>query len=208
LASVEETQRETLIKFLGEYGTEAVIIAMEPDTVLWTDDLTQGDLATSMFGVRRVWSLAFLEFCLRRKLVSAERYAESVAKLVGMRYQVTPFNNSVLIQAARLAKYQPGSWPFSQAVEAFSIPGAAVDQLLHIMLLFFIQLSQEPFVSQGLGGLLAALLEALRQNPQARLPLLAVRRNSRRVFGLNVVAEANFNAIFDQWNRQYRNHIL
>jgi hypothetical protein len=54
LASVEQTQRETLIKFLGEYGTEAVIVTTEPDTILWTDDLTQGDLATSMFGVRRV----------------------------------------------------------------------------------------------------------------------------------------------------------
>jgi hypothetical protein len=67
---------------------------------------------------------------------------------------------------------------------------------------------RQPVVSQGLGGLLAALLEALWQNPKARLPLLAVRRNSGRVFGLNVVAEANFNAIFDQWNRQHRNDIL
>jgi tetratricopeptide (TPR) repeat protein len=208
LASVEETQRETLIKFFGEYGTEAVIMAMEPDTVLWTDDLAQGGLATSMFGVRRVWSLAFLEFCLRRGLLSAERYCEAVAKLVGMRYQVTPFNNVVLVQAAKLAKYQPSAWPFAQAVEAFSIPNAAVDNLLRIILLFFIQLSEESVVSQGIGGLVATLLEALWQNPQARLPLLAVRRNSGRVFGLNVVAEANFNAIFDQWNRQHRNDIL
>ena len=208
LASVDETQRETLIKFLGEYGTEAVIVAMESDTVLWTDDLTQGDLATSMFGVRRVWSHTFLEFCLRRGLLSAERYGEAVAKLVGMRYQVTPFNNVVLVQAAKLAKYQPSAWPFAQAVEAFSIPNAAVDKLLRIILLFFIQLSEESVVSQGIGGLVATLLEALWQNPQARLPLLVVRRNSGRVFGLNVVAEANFNAIFDQWNRQHRNDIL
>jgi hypothetical protein len=208
LASVEETQRETLIKFLGEYGTEAVIVAMEPDTVLWTDDLTQGDLATSMFGVRRVWSHAFLEFCLRRGLLSAERYGEAVAKLVGMRYQVTPFNNVVLVQAAKLAKYQPSAWPFAQGVEAFSIPNAAVDQLFRIILLFFIQLSEESVVSQGIGGLVATLLEALWQNPKARLPLLALRRNTGRVFGLNVVAEANFNAIFDQWNRQHRNDIL
>jgi len=208
LASFEETQRETLIKFFGEYGTEAAIMAMEPDTVLWTDDLTQGDLATSMFGVRRVWSLTFLEFCLRRGLLPAKRYAQAVAKLVGMRYQVTPFNNVVLVQAAILAKYQPGAWPFAQAVEAFSIPNTAVDQLLRVMLSFFIQLAEESVVSQGVGGLVAALLEAIWQNPKARVPLLAVRRNSRRVFGLNVVAEANFNAIFDQWNRQHRNDIL
>jgi tetratricopeptide (TPR) repeat protein len=208
LASVEETQRETLIKFLGEYGTEAVIVAMEPDTVLWTDDLTQGDLATSMFGVRRVWSLAFLEFCLRRGLLSAERYSEAVAKLVGMRYLVTPFNNVVLVQAAKLAKYQPSAWPFAQAVEAFSVPNTAVDQLLRIILLFFIQLSEESVVSQGVGGMLTALLEALWQNPQARRSLLAVRKISARIFGLHVVAEANFNAVFDEWIRQHIRDIL
>jgi hypothetical protein len=71
------------------------------------------------------------------------------------------------------------------------------------MLLFFIQLSEESVVSQGIGGLVAALLEALWQNPQARIPLLAVRKNSARVFGLNVVAEANFNSIFDQWSSQH-----
>lgn len=203
LATVEETQRDTLIKFLGDYGTQTMMIAVEPDTVLWTDDLSQGDLAASMFGVRRVWTQAFLEFCARRGLLPIQRYAEAVAKLVGMRFQVAPFNNVVLVEAARLAKFQPNAWPFAQAVEAFSIPGAAVDQLIRIMLLFHIQLCQETIVSQGLGGMLAALLEALWKNPQARKPLLALRRNSARVFGLNVVAEGAFNAVFDEWSRQH-----
>jgi tetratricopeptide (TPR) repeat protein len=208
LASVDETQRDMLIKFLGEYGTQAMIVATEPDAVLWTDDLTQGDLATSMFGVRRIWSQAFLEHSFRRGFLSAERYAETVAKLVGMRYQVVSFNNDVLLQAAKLAKYQPSAWPFAQAVEAFSTPNAAIDQLLRIMLLFYIQLTGESVVSQGAGGMLAALLEALWKNPQARKPLLAIRKNSGRLFGLNVVAEANFNAVFDEWIRQHRKDIL
>jgi len=125
-----------------------------------------------------------------------------------MRYQVVPFNNVVLVQAAKLAKYQPSAWPFAQAVEAFSLPNAAVVQLLRIMLLFYIQLSGESVVSQGVGGMLAALLEALWKNPQARKPLLAIRRNSARLFGLNVVAEANFNAIFDEWSRQHSKDVL
>lgn len=184
LAAVDETQRDTLIKFLGDYGTQTMIIAVEPDTVLWTDDLSQGDLATSMFGVRRVWTQAFLKFCARRGLLPIQRYAEAVAKLVGMRFQVAPFNNVVLLEAAKLAKFQPSARPFAQAVEAFSIPGATVDQLIRIMLLFHIQLCQETIVSQGVGGMLAALLEALWKNRQARKSLLAIRRNSARVFGL------------------------
>lgn len=56
---------------------------------------------------------------------------------------------------------------------------------------------------QGVGGLVAALLEALWQNPQARIPLLAVQKNSGAGLGLNAVAQANFNFIFDQWSRQH-----
>lgn len=115
-------------------------------------------------------------------------------------YRPPLFNNVGLVQAAKLAKYQYSAWPFAQAGETFSIPDAAVDQLLRIMLLFFIQLSEE---SQGGGGLVAALLEALWQNPQARIPLLAVQKNSGAGLGLNAVAQANFNFIFDQWSRQH-----
>ncbi len=208
LASIDPGQRETLIKFLGQYGTEAIVLAMDPDTVLWTDDLTQGDLSTSMFGVRRTWPQAFFEHCLRRGLITPERYAETVAKLMGMRYQSTTFNSAVVVQAAKLAAYQPGEWPFAQVAEAFSVVGGAVDQLLRIMLLFFLQLSQESIVSQGTRRMLAALLEALWQNPQARKPLLGVRKNSGRIFGLNVVAQAEFNAVFDDWQRKHSQDIL
>jgi len=109
---------------------------------------------------------------------------------------------------AKLAKYQPNAWPFTQAAEAFSVLGGAVDQLLRIMLLFFLQLSQESVIPQGIGQMLAALLEALWQNPQARKPLLQVRKSSTRIFGLNVVAETEFNAIFDDWLRKHSQDIL
>ena len=83
-----------------------------------------------------------------------------------------------------------------------------VNQLIRIMLLFHIQLCQETIVSQGVGGMLAALLEALWKNPQARKPLLAIRRNSARVFGLNVVAEEAFNTVFDERYRQHGKDVL
>jgi len=104
LASIDHEQRKMLVKFLGQYGTETVILAMEPDTVLWTDDLTQGDLSTSMFGVRRVWTQAFLEHCLKKGLITDERFTIAAAKLMGMRYQNTIFNSAILVQAACSAR--------------------------------------------------------------------------------------------------------
>jgi hypothetical protein len=67
---------------------------------------------------------------------------------------------------------------------------------------------EESVLSQGAGRMLAAVLEALWKNPRSRKRLLAIRKNSVRVFGLNIVAEANFNSVFDEWYRQHSKDIL
>jgi tetratricopeptide (TPR) repeat protein len=208
LASVEATQREILIKFIGQYGTEAVILATEPDAVLLTDDLVQSDLASAMFGARRAWTQAFLAYCVRKGRISQGRYAEAVAKLIGMRYQNTSFDSGVLLEAAKLAGYKPTAWPFSQAAEAFSVIGNSVEQLIRIALGFFLLLLQQPLLPHQGGQLLAALLEAMWQNPQARRFLLEVRKSSSRAFGLNFLAEAQFNTVFDRWISQHKEDVV
>jgi hypothetical protein len=56
--------------------------------------------------------------------------------------------------------------------------------------------------------LLGALLEAMWRNPQARRSLVEVRKNSSRIFGLNVAAEAEFNATFDNWRRGHTQDVV
>jgi hypothetical protein len=51
VASVDATQRETLFKFMGQYLFETVMLAVEPDSVLLTDDLIQVALAVAIHSV-------------------------------------------------------------------------------------------------------------------------------------------------------------
>ena len=37
-------------------GAEALVLASDPDHILWTDDLIQAHLAAQEYGVRRVWT--------------------------------------------------------------------------------------------------------------------------------------------------------
>src|SRR5258705_1402701 len=92
--------------------------------------------------------------------------------------------------------------------KAFSVVGNSLDQLVRIAIGFFLLLLQQPVVSQQGGQMLGALLEAMWRNPHARRPLLEVRKNSSRIFGLNVVAEAEFNAVFDSWRRGHAQDVL
>jgi len=208
VASVDATQRETLFKFLGKYGFETVMLAVEPDRVLLTDDLTQGDLAVANFGVRRSWTHAFLVHVRRRGKISQERFVEAVAKLIGMQYTNTPFNSAELLACARLAKYDPAAWPFVQVAESFALPQNAIILLLRIALGFFLLLLQLPVVPQNAGRLLGVLLEKMWSNSEWHPYLLAARKMSQQIFGLNVSAEHAFNQAFDAWRRNRESGLL
>jgi hypothetical protein len=149
-----------------------------------------------------------LAYCVRKEKITQERYAQAVAKLIGMRYQNTSFDSGVLVEAAKLADYEPTAQPFAHAAEAFSVTTNSVDQLIRTALGFFLLLSQKPVVPQQGGRLLGALLEAMWRNPQARRSLMEVRKNSSRIFGLNVAAEAEFNSTFDNWRRGHTQDVV
>ena len=208
VASVDGTQRETLLKFLGKYGFETVMLAVEPDCVLITDDLIQGDLAVASFGVRRSWTHAFLVHLLRKGKISQERFVEAVAKLIGMQYANTSFDSAELLACARLAAYDPAAWPFAQIAKSFAVPQNAIALLLRIALGFFLLLLQLPVVPQNAGRMLEVLLEKMWSNPEWHPYLLAVRKNSRQIFGLNVPAEHAFNGAFDAWRRNRESGLL
>ena len=73
--------------------------------------------------------------------------------------------------------------------------------LIRLFLEFFVALQQEPLLFQKKSLIIRAFLDALWANPAAHDLVRALRPMSSRLFGLNVVAEAEFNAAFDEWLR-------
>ena len=197
-----------MIKVFGQYGVEAMSLAADPDSVLLTDDAVQGEAATSLFSARRTWMQPFLIFSVQKAKLSQEQYAEAVAKLVGMRYQGTTFDGSTVLQAAKLAGYNTARWPFKQVADCFSIVGTPTNALIQVALNFHLLLLREPVLPQQSGHLLGALFEALWQNPAARRPLLQLRRRSSDVFGVNVIAESQFNMCFDLWYSEHQSDVI
>jgi hypothetical protein len=53
-------------------------------------------------------------------------------------------------------------------------------------------------------GLIRAYLAALAQTPILWQQLMILRRNSQVLFGLNVIAEQQFNNCFNAWTRGYK----
>ena len=80
--------------------------------------------------------------------------------------------------------------------------------MVRLFVEFFLALQQEALLFQKKALIIRAYLDALWANPSSHDMVLALRPMSSRLFGLNVVAEAEFNTAFDDWLRSVNRPIV
>jgi hypothetical protein len=140
---VQPENREALEKFFGSYGAEAMVLASDPENVLWTDDLIQTQTSAQEFGSRRVWTQIVLGALADLGLLSAEEYGDATARLLGMEFVATQFDSSSLISAFNLASWSASKWPAAQVLRTFSNPATDLMSLFKIFIEFTIRLYRE-----------------------------------------------------------------
>ena len=208
LASLQPERREFLEKAFGQYGAESIVIAADPDLVLWTDDLIQAQLSATEFGARRVWTQLVLGSFAEAGLISSDEYAEASARLIGMDYVATIFDASILLAGFRLAGWSPEQYPAKQFGKIFADPEAGLHQLIQIFVSFIERLHRETIPSASRCAIVRALLESLAKHPQAMVPLKSLREMGSRVFGINAIGQQQFDACFDRWLEQRGNPLI
>lgn len=199
LATQTHELRDTLVKYLGEYGAEAAAVASGTGCLLWTDDSQVAAAAQSLLGARRVWTQIVLISFVEAGVMTREDYATSVAKLIGMKYSGVFFDSRCVLESARLAEYRPSRFPLVQMAETFATTTAPPEGLIKTFLEFFVLMQQEPLLFHKRSLVTGSLLDALWANPNTNQYVLPLRKMGTRLFGLNVIAEAEFAAAFDAW---------
>jgi tetratricopeptide (TPR) repeat protein len=121
LAAIEPEKREALEKFFGSYGAESMVLASNPDSVLWTDDLIQAQTSAQEFGSRRVWTQIVLGAFTDLGLLTTDEYAEATARLLGMEFVATQFDSLSLLAALKLATWSASKRPAAQVLKRFRI---------------------------------------------------------------------------------------
>jgi hypothetical protein len=84
-------------------------------------------------------------------------------------------------------------------LEVFQNANAAAPVLVRQFLEFFVMLQAEPILPPQEGLIVRAFLDSLWRNAATHGLVLSLRSMSARLFGLNVMAETEFNAFFDSW---------
>ncbi len=201
LATLEPTKRELLEKMFGQYGAESMMIASISDSILWTDDMIQAQIAASEFGVKRVWTQVVVEQMAQFGQITDGEKDRATAALVGLEYVATSFDCRSLLRAVEMSDGTPWRWPLKQFVEVFRKPNADLQVLLGIFVEFLSNLYREPYLPESRCKIVTAFLEGLWANVQVRMALLRLRRASRQFFALNPVGQVQFDQCFDQWYR-------
>ena len=199
LAELEHEMRDTLIKYLGQYGAETVAVSSGTDLIVWTDDAHQAEAAQALLGTKRVWTQMVLLSYVEAGVMQRDDYTRAIAKLIGMKYTSTFFDSKCMLECIRLAEYRTSRFPLRQMVEVFSTSVAPAEGLIRIFLECFVLMQQEPVLFQKRALVATAFLDALWSNPATNRAVLPLRKMVSILFGLNVIAESEFCSTFDSW---------
>jgi len=201
LAGVEPEQRQVLEKLFGVYGAESIILATEPDHILWTDDLLQAQVAGQEFGVNRVWTQLMLEYLAEAGLITYDELNDATARLIGMKFVATSFGVPALLSGFRIANWSAAAWPAKHFIDVIADPTTDLQQMFGILVGFVERLYREPISSLTRGAVARSLLEAFAGRPVGLNLLTSLRARSVQVFGINVVGAGQFDECYDIWLR-------
>ena len=199
LAYVEPKTREVMLNYLGRYGAGTVAHAGKQGMLMWCDDANQSRLAATEFKAKYAPTQMILLSLNEAGVLSADDYRKAVARMIGMGYSSVFFDARCVLESAKLADYHTGRFPLKQMVNVFERAALPAAELFRQFLGFFLLLHQEPLLPQDQALVVRAFLDALWRNPSTQSQVLALRAASAKLFGLNVIAESEFNAIFDMW---------
>ena len=115
-ARLDRERREGLTQVLGRPTLDSVLLAAEPGSALWTDDLVIGLIGATDFGAGRVWTQPVLSALLAEGIVTQQQYREAMAKLVAWNYPGVPVDGEILLAAAEAADWRMEAWPVPQAM--------------------------------------------------------------------------------------------
>ncbi len=166
---------------------------------MWCDDAPQSQLSAETFGGRRAWTQMILLSLTEAGILQPDEYTKAVAKMIGMGFTTIFFDAKCVLESAKLAEFRTSRFPLKQMLEVFQNVSSTPPVLVRQFLEFFVVLQGEPILPPQKALIVRAFLDSLWRNAATHGMVLSLRSMSARLFGLNVIAETEFNAFFDSW---------
>ena len=199
LAAMEPEKRETLVKAIGRYGAETILLSTVPGAVLWTDDFVLAMLAREEYAVSRVWTQFVIAACVELGVVELEVFLDASAKLLGYGYYFTSANPQILGQAGIISEWKVDSWPLSQVLSVFAEESIDLVQILQLAAGFLRLLHQEPILPQTKVNITVKILEHIANRTGGIEGIKSLHKALPIIFSVNVVGLADATKTIEAW---------
>jgi tetratricopeptide (TPR) repeat protein len=161
LAALDPKRREEYIQLFGRGTLEALCLARDEASLLWTDDLVVSLVAEADFGVKRIWTQLAFKVLEGAERVSSEAYSGITAKLAAWNYITTVWNPQDVISAGNLCDWDSNQWPLKQCLRLIGMCPLPLPAKARLAGEFFRLLRQSPCRELKQTSVVQAVLNAL-----------------------------------------------
>jgi hypothetical protein len=140
-----------------------------------------------------------VEFGITRGFLSAQIVYEVAAKLLGMNYRDTIFNEQVVLEAASLADWLPDRWPLAQSLEQLSRSEIALADAGRLALSVIANVFNEVHMPEKRQRLLIHVAERLAARRDGLVLVQALVNVLPKRFGLNVLHLKEASDVLNAW---------
>jgi tetratricopeptide (TPR) repeat protein len=199
LVSLDPEKRQAYSTALGQHGLESILLGSAPGRLLWSDDSIVKAVARGEFGTRCTWTQASVEFGKNAGFLSSDQARTVSAKLIGFNYINTRFTAAVLVEAGKIAEWNPERWPFEQSLEQLSNPDIPVADVGRLAIAIIEELYNSVAFPPLRQSVVIHIAEQLRVRPNGLPLVMAIEKFLPKVFGLNVIHSIEVRNILNSW---------
>lgn len=200
--NVKREQRQQLEKMIGSSFIETILIASEPEAILYSDDELLRSLAKREFNTDGVWTQVLLTKCLDEGILDRGNYSEMVIQLANHSYRHTSIDAYVLIEAAKQSGWSPRP-PYTIVLKALGGQYSNESSALIVGTKFLYELWKQPILAQQRDQTILALLDAITFKRNPRVIMAKLRKLLERRFYLIPLALKDAVSVMNIWEKTH-----
>ncbi len=154
------TKKEEYSRLLGAASIDTILIASQPDTILYSDDALLRGIAKQLYQSKSVWTQLVITDLYTEKIILKEQMEEFTLKLILSRYFHTSINATILLKAAKLSGCEI-KHPFSEVLSTLKEGYSDLQSSIRVALDFTVLLWKEQIRPESRKKLLITLLDVI-----------------------------------------------
>jgi nucleoside phosphorylase/tetratricopeptide (TPR) repeat protein len=154
------TKKEEYNTLIGEASIDTILVASQPNNILFSDDELLQAIAKQLYSSSFVWTQILLMDLSSSNMITSDQLEKFSIQLVMRRYFHTSVNSNVLLKAAKLAEWDVKT-PFIEVLECLKEGKSDIDSSTSVGIQFTELLWREPVEIDSRNFLLIKLLHDL-----------------------------------------------